>query len=143
MLVLIETKTTIVVLMETTKMKLSTTLVIAAIAAFFLLPVNFISLLTNDNAYWGTGLPECKSSYSDTTIKKLFTSMPLVAMTSAFPTDMVDVTEVSSTDQKRNCSAVIKTINGKSVGLTFTYNRNPNSNEFFVSAQVSDPSNLL
>jgi hypothetical protein len=128
---------------------------IAAIGSFILLlifgmmflPIGIFTnprALFGGNTYWGTGLPACDGAYATEQTRKLFIEIPLVAGTRSFPEEVVDAREISATENKRECRAVVRTSDGKSVRINFTFERNSSKpGEFFYSVNITDPSDLL
>ena len=106
-------------------------------------PIEHLKALFGSDIYWGGGLPECSSSYAAEQTRKKFVEIPLVAMTRSFPDELVDTREISSTENRRDCRAVMKTTNGRSVGIKFTFERSKRMDEFFFTVEILDPSGLL
>jgi hypothetical protein len=67
----------------------------------------------------------------------------LVAMTRSFPEEVVDAKEISATENKRDCRAVVRTIDGKSIRINFTFERSSRPDEFLYTLNIADPSDLL
>jgi hypothetical protein len=88
--------------------------------------------------------PECDGNYATEQTRKKFVEIPLVAMTRSFPNEVVDAKEISATKNKRECRAVVRTSDGKSVRINFTFERSSSRpDEFLYTLNIADPSDLL
>jgi hypothetical protein len=87
------------------------------------------------------GFPECDSSYAAAQVKDVYIRMPAASLLGTLPNEVVNAKEVSSTADKRTCSAVMQTT-GAPVEIAYEFVKN-SQGDMFIQVKLANPQKLI